>query len=55
MNCEEHSEGFSAALEGLEFYENPYRGICDDPARFMSWFAGWCQGKEFDTVNKSGG
>jgi hypothetical protein len=40
-----YREGAQAALDGVEFWENPYnseRGVRDF---CLGWFFGWCEGK----------
>ena len=47
MDINKHSEGFNAATEGKEHWQNPYKGMDEDPADFVSWYAGWCDGMTY--------
>lgn len=42
-------EGQEAALNGSEFYENPYSHPTNGKREaFKHWFAGWCYGKSLN-------
>jgi hypothetical protein len=54
MNEDAYEQGKKAALEGVNFYDNPYVfSRLDKADLFRVWFGGWCEGaQEKDALNK---
>jgi len=41
-----YEQGKKAALEGVKFYNNPYKCNSRDIELFRLWFGGWCEGSQ---------
>lgn len=41
-----YDQGRQAAIDGKDFWENPYTYLSSKVSDGHAWFAGWCYGKK---------